>query len=93
MFKKSKNEKNKLKKLLSLVLRALLSQYPFIHKLDKLCVCIKTREAYISLDNERVQILTTDLGRKCKKFLVSEESFRLLWKIVEENEKYGSAIS
>lgn len=69
-----------------------LSQYPFIHKLDKLSISVQTREAFILIDNERIPILTYGREKKYKKYLIDEELFRILWKIVEIDKNSAPAI-
>lgn len=60
----------------------LVWDYPYLHKIDNLCVDFKKKTVKYEIDQKRVHVMRTRSGSN-KKFILSEENSKKLSAIIE----------
>lgn len=69
-----------------LIMTLLVRRYPYLHKIDNLCVNFKTKIVKYELDQKRVHILRTHGGSN-HKFFLDEKTCKRLSAIVEKQHR------
>lgn len=75
------------RKLVMFIMTLLVQRYPYLHKIDNLCVDFKTKTVKYELDQKRLHILRTHGGSN-HKFLLDERTRKKLSVIVERRHSH-----
>lgn len=63
-------------------LKERIAKYPFLHKIDKVYVNIKTRELTVQVNRKHIKILTENTRKKSEICLMDQEAFDYIKNIV-----------
>lgn len=61
----------------------LITKYPFIHKIDKVFLNMKTKEVTVEVNQKQVEILTTR-DNMSQKYLMNQQSFDQIKQILNQ---------